>query len=74
MATSEERVAHSKILVNQWRHEPASRDPLGYQLAFTKSIMQMSSAPHRMKWSLSHPRLWYKQLRGGDWEEDVVTL
>jgi SRSO17 transposase len=42
--------------------------------AIAKSIMQSSSAPHRMKWPRSHPRLWYIQLRGGDWEEDVVTL
>ena len=44
-----------------------------FRRSFTKSIMQSGSAPHRMKWSLSHPRLWYIQLRGGGWEEDVVT-
>jgi hypothetical protein len=54
------------------RHD--SPDHKAFRAAFTKSIMQSSSAPHRMKWSLSHPRLWYKQRRGGDWEEDVVTL
>jgi len=45
-----------------------------HQLAFTKSIMQRRAAPHRMQWSPSHPRLWDIQRRGGDWEEDVVTL
>jgi Transposase len=39
----------------------------------TKSIMQRSSAPHRMTWARSYPRLWSRQLRGGDWEEDGVT-
>jgi hypothetical protein len=51
-----------EVLEPLWRH------------ASTKSIMQSSSAPHRMKWTRPHPRLWYIQLRGGGWEEDVVTL
>ena len=74
MTLSQRRVIRSKILVNQWRVEPFFRHQLGQHLVFTKSIMQSSSAPHRMKWSRSQPRLWYIQLRGGDWEEDVVTL
>jgi hypothetical protein len=31
----------------------------------TKSAMQIDSAPHRMKWTPAHPRLWYIQLGGG---------
>ena len=30
----------SKILVNQWRKEPASRDQLSHDLAFTKSAQE----------------------------------
>jgi Rieske [2Fe-2S] domain len=30
-------LATSKILVNQWRNEPSSRDLLGHHLAFTKT-------------------------------------
>jgi hypothetical protein len=37
IATREEKVANSKLLVNQWRNEPSSRDQLGHHLAFTKS-------------------------------------
>ena len=33
-------LANSKLLVNQWRNEPSSRDPLGHQLAFTKSAQE----------------------------------
>jgi hypothetical protein len=33
-------VAHSKILVNEWRNEPLFRDQLGHQLAFTKSAQE----------------------------------
>jgi hypothetical protein len=28
IATSEERMANSKLLVNQWRNKPSSRDSL----------------------------------------------
>ena len=35
-ATSGEKVATSKILVNQWRNEPSCRDQLGCRRAFTK--------------------------------------
>jgi hypothetical protein len=37
IATSEESVAHSKILVHQWRNGHSARDQLGHHLAFTKS-------------------------------------
>jgi hypothetical protein len=37
IATSESRVTHSKILMNQWRNRTSSRDQLGHQLAFTKT-------------------------------------
>jgi hypothetical protein len=37
IATSESRVTHSKILMNQWRNRASSRDQLGHQLAFTKT-------------------------------------
>jgi hypothetical protein len=30
-------MANSKLLINQWRNEPSSRDRLGHHLAFTKS-------------------------------------
>jgi hypothetical protein len=33
-------VANSKLLVNQWRNEPSSRDQLGHHLAFTKSAQE----------------------------------
>jgi len=33
-------MAHSKILVNQWRSEPSSRDQLGHHLAFIKSAQE----------------------------------
>jgi hypothetical protein len=64
-------------LLNHLR--PFSPAPVIWRLSqlaprITKSIMQSSSAPHRMKWSLSHPRLWHKQLGSGAWEKDIVTL
>jgi hypothetical protein len=37
IATREEKMVNSKLLVNQWRKEPSSRDQLGHHLAFTKS-------------------------------------
>jgi hypothetical protein len=40
IATTEARVANSKLLVNHWRNELSSRDPLGHQLAFTKSAQE----------------------------------
>jgi hypothetical protein len=40
MATSEERLAHSKGLVNHWRTELSARDPLGHRLAFTKNAQE----------------------------------
>jgi hypothetical protein len=33
-------VTNSKILINQWRNEPSSRDRLGHHLAFTKSAQE----------------------------------
>ena len=41
-------MANSKILVNQWRNEPSSRDQLGHQLAFTKSAQEPDCGPARM--------------------------
>jgi hypothetical protein len=37
IATGESRVARSKILVNQWKNEQASRHQLGHHPAFTKN-------------------------------------
>jgi hypothetical protein len=37
IATSEERVADWKILVNQWRNEHSLRDELSHRLVFTKN-------------------------------------
>jgi hypothetical protein len=37
IATSEERVANWKILVNQWRNEHSLRDELNHHLVFTKN-------------------------------------
>jgi hypothetical protein len=37
IATSEERVANWKILVNQWRNEHSCRDELSHHLVFTKN-------------------------------------
>jgi hypothetical protein len=37
IATSESRVTHSKILINQWRNRASCPDQLGHQLAFTKN-------------------------------------
>ena len=37
IAASEEKLANSKLLMNQWRNELSSRDRLGYHLVFTKS-------------------------------------
>jgi hypothetical protein len=40
MTTTEAGMAHSKILVNEWRNEPLFRDQLRQQLAFTKSAQE----------------------------------
>ena len=37
IATSEERVATSKILVNQWRNKHSCRGELSHHLVFTKN-------------------------------------
>jgi hypothetical protein len=37
IATSKERVANGKILVNQWRHEHSFGDELSHHLVFTKN-------------------------------------
>jgi hypothetical protein len=37
IATSEERVANWKILVNQWRNEHSFRHELSHHLVFTKN-------------------------------------
>jgi hypothetical protein len=34
---SQRQMVSSKILVNQWRNEPSSREQLGHHLGFTKS-------------------------------------
>jgi hypothetical protein len=33
-------MVNSKLLMNQWRNEPSSRDQLGHHLAFTKSAQE----------------------------------
>jgi hypothetical protein len=40
IATRENRVANSKIFINQWRNGPSSRNQLSHQLAFTKSAQE----------------------------------
>ncbi len=73
MAPREQKEPISKSLVKQRRNERPCCHRLAHYLAFTTSIMQRSSAPHGMKWTRPHPRLWSRQLGGGGWEEDVVT-
>jgi hypothetical protein len=43
IAASEEKVANSKLLMNQWRNELSSRDRLGHHLVFTKSAQEPTS-------------------------------
>jgi hypothetical protein len=43
MATSEERVAHWKILGNQWSNEHAFRDSPNHHLVFTKTDEEPAS-------------------------------
>jgi hypothetical protein len=42
-------VAHSKVLFQQWKNEQPCLYQLCHYLAFTKSVMQSCSTPHRMK-------------------------
>jgi hypothetical protein len=43
IATSKERVANWKILVNQWRNEHSFRDELSHHLVFTKNDEEPTS-------------------------------
>jgi hypothetical protein len=43
IATREEKVAHSEILINQWRNESSAHDLLGHPRAFTKSDEEPTS-------------------------------
>jgi hypothetical protein len=46
IATSEERVANWKILVNQWRNEHSFRNELSHHLVFTKSDAEPGGCGH----------------------------
>jgi hypothetical protein len=48
IATSEERMETSKILVNQWGNERSSRDQLSHPLVFTKSAQEPDCGPERV--------------------------
>jgi hypothetical protein len=49
IATSEERVANWKILVNQWRNEHSFRDELSHYLVFTKNDEEPGSSDELCK-------------------------
>jgi hypothetical protein len=53
IATSEERVAHWKILVNQWSNAHAFRDELSHHLVFTKTT---KSRPPLPQWGIPPTR------------------
>jgi hypothetical protein len=46
IATSEEKVADWKTLMNQWRNEHSFRDELSHHLVFTKKDEEPGGAGH----------------------------
>jgi hypothetical protein len=66
IATSEEKVADWKTLINQWRNEHSRRDELSHHLVFTKNDEEPGNFGE-VCMGAPHGRVGFERLRGDLW-------